>query len=100
MTPGWTAETMARFEDALALLAASNAKAHKLSLILSEETALEEKQRTAEAWRSLSASIVGDGRVTAAPQDLSNWYGLAALLEDWTRREGAPAPNTGEAHGK
>jgi hypothetical protein len=100
MTAGWTEETMARFEDALARLAASNGKALKLSLLLSADTTLEEKQWTVEAWRSLAASIVSDGRVTAAPKDLPNWYGLAALFEEWTRREDPPALNPSQGPGK
>ncbi len=99
MGEGWTTETIERFEAALAHLAADNGKALKLSMMLSQAATLEEKQQTLEAWRSLAAHIVSDDGVTAAPQDLPHWFGLAALFDEWIRREGVPPLKARDAPG-
>jgi hypothetical protein len=97
MADGWTAEVIARFEEALAPLSADNGKAIRLAVRLHQAATLEEKLRAVAAWRMLAAHIVSEEGVMATPKDLPHWFSLAALLEDWARREGAPLPAVGDS---
>jgi hypothetical protein len=96
---GWTADTVERFEDALALLAAGNAKALRLSMSLAQVTTLEEKHHLLAAWRTLANSMTQSGGVAATPEDLPKWVSLDALFEEWTQREGVPAVLEGKSRG-